>query len=273
MIHNIAPNVFDNSFRQEVPDEQSFILFIKDNAVLVKETGDGICFPTLYELDPKDSAYIYLFSIDSTKFFLAEAIPPQGDYDYQNMMEFRYKKPKALSFAAATACQLYNWYSRNRYCGRCGSELVHDEKERMMHCQNCGNMIYPKISPAVIVGVIDGDRLLMTKYSGRIYKKYALVAGFTEIGETIEETVKREVLEEVGVWVKNIRYYISQPWPFSDSLLMGFFCDLDGCDHIVLDENELEDAEWIHRKDISVEADGISLTNEMIVCLKEQKIC
>jgi NAD+ diphosphatase len=120
----------------------------------------------------------------------------------------------------------------------------------------------------VIVGVTDGDRLLMTKYAGRIYKRYALVAGFAEVGETIEETVSREVLEEVGVRVKNIRYYKSQPWPFSDSLLMGFYCDLDGSDEIVLDETELSEAEWVHRKDIDVEADGISLTNEMIVHFK-----
>lgn len=271
MIQNIHPRIYDNSFRQEAPDEQSYILFIKDNAVLVKETEDEICFPRFNELEVQDSSYIYLFSIDRSKYFLAGATQPQGDYDYQDMMDFRYKKPKALSFAAATACHLYNWYSRNRYCGRCGAVLKHDEKERMMRCDNCSNMVYPKISPAVIVGVTDGDRLLMTIYAGRIYKKYALVAGFAEIGETIEDTVKREVLEEVGLRVKNIRYYKSQPWPFSDSLLMGFFCDLDGCDHIVLDETELEGAEWIHRGDISVEADGISLTNEMIIRFKENK--
>lgn len=273
MIQDIQPRIYDNSFQQEAPDEQSLILFIKDNAVLVKETENGISFPRFNEFEPKDTSYTYMFSIDSTKFFLAAATQPQGDYAYHDMMEFRYKKPKALSFAAATACHLYNWYSRNRYCGRCGSELAHDKKERMMRCDHCGNMVFPKISPAVIVGVTDGDRLLMTKYSGRIYKKYALVAGFVEIGETIEETVKREVLEEVGVRVKNIRYYKSQPWPFSDSLLVGFFCDLDGSDQIVLDETELEEAEWIHRKDIDVETDGLSLTNEMIICFKENKTC
>ena len=270
MLHEIQPRNYDNAFRQETPDAESLILFIKDNTVLVKETEDGIAFPAFAELEPHAASYIYLFSIDSTKFFLAAPIAPQGNYAYRDMMEFRSKKPKYLSFAAATACHLYNWYSKNRYCGRCGSDLVHDTKERMMRCENCGNMIFPKISPAVIVGITDGDRILMTKYTGRLYKRYALVAGFTEIGEPIEETVRREVLEEVGVRVKNVRYYKSQPWPFSDSLLMGFFCDLDGSDAITLDETELECAEWIHRKDIDVEPDGISLTNEMMVYFKEQ---
>lgn len=271
MLHDIQPSLYDNAFRQETPDAQSLIMFIRDNAILIKETEDGISFPKLGEIEPCDAAYTYLFAIDGVKFFLAAAVEPAGGYEYHDLMEFRYKKPKHMAFAAATAYQLFNWYSRNRYCGRCGTPLVHDGKERMMRCGNCGNMIFPKISPAVIVGVTDGDRLLMTKYSGRIYKRYALVAGFAETGEPIEDTVRREVLEEVGMRVKNIRYYKSQPWPFSDSLLMGFFCDLDGSDEILLDENELECAHWIHRKDIDVELDGISLTNEMMVAFKEQK--
>ena len=270
MLHNIQPSAYDNSFKQEMPDADSRIVFIRDNAVLVKQTVERISFPGFSETEALSKTYIYLFSIDKTKYFLAGETEPFGEYEYQDMMEFRYKKPKALAFAAATACQLHGWYSKNRFCGRCGFEMAHDKKERMMRCERCGNLVYPQISPAVIVGVTDKDRLLMTKYTGRLYKRYALVAGFAEIGETIEETVKREVQEEVGVSVKNIRYYKSQPWPFSGSLLMGFYCDLDGSDRITLDETELEAAEWIQRKDIDVEADGISLTNEMIVHFKEQ---
>ena len=267
MIHEIQPSVFNNSYRAETPDADSLMMFVRDNAVLMRETGEGVAFPAYGEVET--DAYTYLFSVDGTKFFLAEAAEPWGDYVYRDMMEFRFLKPKALAYAAVVACHLYRWYSRNRFCGRCGHEMEHDDKERMMRCGHCGNMVYPKISPAIIVGIMDGDRLLMTRYSGRVYKRYALVAGFAEIGETIEETVRREVLEEVGIRVKNIRYYKSQPWPFSDSLLMGFYCDLDGSDEIVLDENELECAEWIRRQDIDVKADGISLTNEMIVHFKE----
>jgi len=269
MLHDIQPHIYDNAYRQKTPNDNSRIVFIQDNAVLIKETEEGIAFPRYGELEPQDALYTYLFSIDDMTFFLCPAVEPQGDYDYHGMMEFRSKQPKYLAYAAAVACQLYNWYSRNRYCGRCGTEMAHDDKERMMRCGNCGNLVYPKISPAVIVGVTDGDRLLMTKYSGRIYKRYALIAGFAETGEPIEDTVRREVMEEVGLKVKNIRYYKSQPWPFSDSLLMGFYCDLDGSDEITLDTNELECAEWIGRKDIDVQADGISLTNEMIVRFKE----
>lgn len=271
MIHEMQPKVFDNGYRQEAPDKDSFIIHIRDNAVLIKETDGEIAFPRFGETGLSCRELTYLFSIDDMKFFLSGGAEPEGDFEYHDIMEFRHKKPKYLSYAAAAACQLWGWYSRSRFCGRCGAEMVRDGKERMMRCENCGNMVYPKISPAVVVGVTDGNRLLMTKYSGRLYKRRALIAGFAEAGEPVEDTVKREVLEEAGLRVKNIRYYKSQPWPFSDSLLLGFFCDLDGSDEIVLDENELECAEWVERGDIDTEPDGISLTNEMIIYFREHQ--
>lgn len=97
-----------------------------------------------------------------------------------------------------------------------------------MVCPQCKNTVYPKICPAVIAAVHDGDRLLLTRYRGRPFKKYALIAGFNEIGESIEDTVHREVMEEAGLRVKNLRFYKSQPWVFTDTLLMGFVCELDG---------------------------------------------
>ena len=110
----------------------------------------------------------------------------------------------------------------------------------------------------------DGDRLLLTKYSGRAYKRYALIAGFNEIGESIEDTVRREVMEEVGLKVKNIRYYKSQPWSFSETLLMGFYCDLDGSAEIQLDTEELSEGVWMKREEIPKPVSDISLTSEMI---------
>jgi len=95
---------------------------------------------------------------------------------------------------------------------------------------------------------------------------------FTEIGETIEETVQREVMEEVGLKVKNIRYYKSQPWSFSDTILMGFYCDLDGEEEITLDREELALAEWFRRDEIPVEPSRDSLTNEMIIKFKNGEV-
>ena len=128
----------------------------------------------------------------------------------------------------------------------------------------CGNLIYPKIAPAVIVAVTRGDQILMTRYQGRDYKGYALIAGFTEIGETAEDTVRREVMEEVGLQVKDLRYYGSQPWGADANLLLGFFARLDGPSAIHLDRQELSQAGWYHRDEIDLPPDGVSLTNHMI---------
>ena len=114
------------------------------------------------------------------------------------------------------------------------------------------------------MAITDGDRLLLTRYAGRKIQRYALVAGYAEIGETVEETVAREVLEEVGLHVRDLRFYKSQPWAFTDTLLMGFFARLDGSDQIRLQEEELAEARWFSRDAIPDGYSQISLTGEMI---------
>ena len=109
----------------------------------------------------------------------------------------------------------------------------------------------------------------MTRYAGRAYKGNALIAGFCEIGEAGEDTVRREVLEEVGLKVKNIRYFASQPWGFDSNLLLGYFCDVDGDEKVSMDETELSRAEWIERSDIGQEERNLSLTATMIMYFKE----
>ena len=132
-------------------------------------------------------------------------------------------------------------------------------------------MIYPRIVPAVIVGITNGDKILVTQYKTG-YAHYALVAGFTEIGETLEETVAREAMEETGLKVKNIRYYKSQPWGIVDDILVGFYCDVDGDDTIHMDEGELKVAEWRAKEEIELQPDDYSLTNEMMTMFKEGRI-
>ena len=179
--------------------------------------------------------------------------------------------PALLIFAAWTAFQLYNWYRDNRFCGRCGGRTALAPDERAVMCPACKRRIYPRIIPAVIVGVTNGDEILMTKYRGRDIPYFALVAGFTEIGETLEQTVAREVMEEAGLRVKNIRYYKSQPWAIVDDLLAGFYCDVDGATEIHMDATELKEAVWVRREDVVGQPNDFSLTNEMMLVFRDGK--
>lgn len=274
MIQDIEPYHLDNQYRPVPPDGDSYAMYYEEHAVLARRTENGIEFPRFRELERlNDDVYgdaVYLFSVNEERYYLVREInrEPLSEFTMENTEIFRRALPRHHAFAGITGYQLYNWYRNRRYCGRCGSLMELSDKERMMHCDACGNMEYPKICPAVIVGVTAGDRLLMSKYAGRTYKNYALIAGFTEIGETVEQTVAREVMEEVGLKVKNIRYYKSQPWAFTDTLLLGFYCDLDGSDTIRLDENELAVAEWFKREEIPEPVSQESLTNEMILRFK-----
>lgn len=175
-----------------------------------------------------------------------------------------------MLFVLFIGYHLWKWYNDNRFCGKCGHRLLIDEDERALRCPDCGNIIYPRINPAVIVGVIKQDRLLITRYR-RDYAHNALVAGFAEIGETLEETVAGEVMEETGVSVKNIRYYKSQPWGNAQDILVGFFCEADGDGEIRMDEKELKYADWVRREDIELQLDDLSLTNEMMKVFKEKR--
>lgn len=271
MIQDIAPHIYHNEYKPKQPAKNSFGLSFEDGKLRVKMTNGELTFPTFEELEKNNKHiyddYTYLFEIDDRAFYLLKDVQVD-ECELFSRRDFREKEPQYMAFAGITAFQLHDWYNNNRFCGKCGSPMRHDEKERMVRCDSCGRLEYPRISPAVIIGVTNGNKLLLSKYAGRLYTKYALLAGFVEIGETVEETVKREVMEEVGLKVKNVTYYKSQPWSFSDTLLMGFYAELDGDDQVTLDTEELALAEWFEREEIPVNDISISLTNEMILNFK-----
>lgn len=282
MIQDIGKNRFHNEYHEAQPEKDSRILCYRGREILA-HCEDGRIFYLTYEqvtgrFPQLEGHATYLFAIDDVRYFLFRG--QYGDILLQNVRQafpgFEWEKidrmrtalPQEASFAGVTGMQLFGWYEARRFCAHCGHELAHSRQERMLYCDVCGQREYPKISPAVIVAVTDRERIVLTKYAGRSFTRYALIAGFAEIGETIEETVAREVMEEVGLKVKNIRYYKSQPWSFTDTLLMGFFADLDGDDHIRLDENELSVAKWCTREEVPAD-DGVSLTREMMRVFKE----
>lgn len=275
MIQDIAPHHYHNEYHAYGIQKGDYVLFYSRREVLLRYDEDQIAYPRYEEISEReDREYRYLFSIDDIRYFWCEETDDTlfEQYQFVNIHKMRKAQPKYRAFAGVTGLQLAEWYRSRRFCGRCGTRMVHSDKERMMQCPECGLMEYPKISPAVIIGLVRGNKILMSKYAGRTYKNYALLAGFSEIGESVEETVRREVMEEVGLKVGRLHYYKSQPWSFSDTLLMGFYAELEGGEDITLDQTELSMAEWFERDNIPVTYEDCSLTNEMIMAFKEGKI-
>ena len=272
MIQDIFPDRLDNTYKACEPRPEDNLLFFDEAGKLYVRVQSGrICFPSVK--DAGADGAVFLFSIGKTNYFLApwtNRAEPAG-FAGRTIRELRDLGHGKELFAAFTAWHLWRWYADNRHCGRCGGENGLHATERALECRHCGHVIYPRINPAVIVGVIKGDCLLITRYRTG-FAHNALVAGFTEIGETLEETVAREVMEETGIRVKNIRYYKSQPWGMAQDILTGFFCEADGTGEIHMDQNELKYAEWVPREDIVLQPTDLSLTNEMMKQFKNHHI-
>lgn len=268
MLQDIGEHVFKNEFTlRRPPKAGDSVLAFHERTVYVAGNGssDPVTLPTADCFNEAD--LVYLFSIDDRAYFLFKgnhALLNLPGFSWQNNTVLRSDNPRMTCFAGFTAYHLYNWYFNNRYCGRCGTETVHSAKERALICPHCNNIIYPKIAPAVIVGITDGDRIVVTRYRDRPYRGLALIAGFCEIGETPEMTACREAMEEVGLKIKNLRYCGSQPWGLDSNILFGFMAEVDGSTDIIRDENELAEAFWVSREELTEPDSTISLTKTMI---------
>lgn len=274
VIHEDFSQQYDNTYKHKKPQNKSKILSFHGNKVLVSVLeNETVDFPCYEQTKGTKAVYTFLFALDNTDFFLmhTKKVFSLPNFAYRDIDLLKTCLPRHYGFAGMTAYHLHKWYCDHMYCGRCGNPLKQAKETRMLYCDQCSNHIFPIISPAVIVAITNKDKLLMTKYANRPYKKYTLVAGFTEIGESAEDTVHREVMEEVGLRVKNITYYKSQPWGFTGTMLLGFFAELDGDDSITLDERELCEGKWVSREDIGEQNDKLSLTAEMIHYFKSGK--
>lgn len=164
---------------------------------------------------------------------------------------------------AARAVQLVDWDRTHQFCGRCGTLMEKSLIEHTKVCPNCDHRCYPRLAPAVIVAVTDGRRILLgnnARYSTR--EMYSVLAGFVEPGETLEQTVAREIKEEVGINVTNIRYFGSQAWPFPHSLMVGFTADYAGGELVLQDE--IRDAGWFTADNLPTYPPQPSIANDLI---------
>ena len=267
MLQDIAPHVFNGAFTPRMPTANDAVVVLRNNQVLTTSTHDVLDLPryAMLALPPDHAPLQYLMSVDDLAFFFyPNPLEASEQLQYRAPRLFREQAPQWLAFACVTACHVAHWYDTRRFCGKCTTPLQHKANERALVCPACKTEEYPKIAPAVIVGIYDRSRILLTRYAQSPYQRYALVAGFVEIGETLEDAIHREVAEEVGLGVKNLRYVKSQPWGITDSLLMGFFAELDGPDTVTLDQTELSEARWFERTEIPTDGSTISLTWTLI---------
>ena len=266
MIQDIAPHVLSNAYRPNArPTAGDVVFYVRGQELATCELGDaGVPFDGL----------TYLFELDGRACWLApdcgSVEPPEGVVlTHNRVLRMERRLPCELMYACYTAVHLAGWYASNRFCGACGGIMSHHESLRALRCSQCGNTVFPRLNPAVIVCVCDPEqnKIVLTRYAaGRYAPIDALVAGFVEIGETMEDCVRREVREEIGLEVKNIRYYKSQPWGVAGDILSGYWCDVDGDPTIRRDESELGSAVWVGPDQIPGQPDDLSLTNEMM-CL------
>jgi len=168
-----------------------------------------------------------------------------------------------LFLLAGRAIQIVNWDKNHQFCGKCGSLTKIMENQIAKICPECGFISHTRLSPAVITAIIKNGKILMAKHSYGLKNRYGLIAGFIEVGETLEEGIKREVMEEVGLKVNNIKYFGSQPWPFPNSLMIGFTANYESGE-INVDGKEIIEAKWFDVDELTPMPSKISIASELI---------
>lgn len=184
------------------------------------------------------------------------------DKDFYPLNEV-YEIDKDTYQIATRAVLIGDWYKNNQYCGRCGTKTVVKEDSMSLLCPKCRISFHGKIQPAVIIAIHKDNKLLMARHSYNTKVRYALIAGFVEMGESIEEAVQREVKEEVGINVKNIQYMGSQPWPFPNSLMCAYKAEYDS-GKIEVDGDEILKAKWFSKDEIEEVESDISIYSLLI---------
>lgn len=229
-------------------DEKESWLYFTKNKILIRDDNLEMILPEIdsFKQSKKLIRCQYLAQVQGRSCNAAELAPdtvaPEG-MSFYDLRKLLGKIPDNLFFFAGKASHILHWDRMHQYCSRCGAKTENKPDERAKLCPACGLVIYPRISPAIIVAITRGREILLAKGNRFQANFYSVLAGFVEPGETFEECVQREVKEEVGLKVKNIQYFGSQPWPFPDSLMVGFTAEYASGD-IIMDKNEILDAGW-----------------------------
>lgn len=242
--------------------------FLK-GSLLVRKIADELKIVTFDEIKKLNMNYeseFFLGEIGEKSCFTVDvlhevSLPEQ--FEFIPLHEIGMLMEENIFEIAGRASEILTWNRNHRFCGRCGTKTEDKKDEMAKICPKCGNIMYPVICPAVIVAITKGDKILLAHNSGFKDNRYSLIAGFVEAGENLKSAVKREVFEEVGIKVKNIRYYKSSPWPFPNSLMVGFFAEYDSGE-IKVDGNEILDADWFSKGNMPNLPNKYSLARKII---------
>jgi NAD+ diphosphatase len=254
------------------PQERSapawWFIFLEDK-LLVCQKSDSVAIPLLIdlkELGLTARQQNYLGQLDNRHCYAVEVaegtLPPPG-MAFEGLRQVYGRLDENLFWIAARAVQIVDWDRTHQFCGRCGLLLKTSQTERAKECPKCGLLHFPRLAPAIIVLVERGNELLLARSRHFMPEMYSILAGFVEPGESLEEAVVREVREEVGISVKDIKYFGNQPWPFPHSLMIGFTATYAG-GKISLNDSEIEDAGWFTADNLPRIPGKISIARKLI---------
>ncbi len=248
-----------------VTDEIWFSFYRKKLLITQKENGIKLCKinPLLLKLETRFEQYIGSYGNNRVYIADLEDNPKKESYEFTSLRSLYGKINDELFALAGRAIQILHWYTNHFFCGRCGTRMRVRRRELAKICPSCNFTSFPRLSPAVIMSVIDEDRILLARSPHFPKNMYSTLAGFVEPGETFEEAVAREVREEVGLDICSIHYEGSQPWPFPHSIMAAFSSSYKG-GIIQMDKNEIEDAAWFSRDNLPLLPGNISIARHLI---------
>lgn len=237
------------------PDDykgECFMIIGKD--IIVNPDGK---IPVIDGNPPVDSSVIADWFVDEEFDVCAVNVSitaPESSYEGlkgMSLREYFSSHNESQIFRATRAKALVNWRENTKFCCGCGGKLVQHKSQNAQECPVCGKLYFPRIEPCIITLVNKDEKILLAKHVNRATDTYACIAGFIEAGETAEHAVKREVLEETGIHVKNVRYKGSQSWPFPDQLMLAFTAEYESGE-ISVQEDEIADAAWFDRDNLPI---------------------
>lgn len=256
------------------PEARVYWFVFGGGKLLMNEAAEGLLLPYMTEESLADLGVTllrkqYLGTFDGDPCYSAETETEAADeavpagYSYRALRTLYGSVEEDLFHLAGRACQIAAWDREHQYCGCCGKPTALSDNDRAKVCPACGTVSYPRISPAVITAILKGEQILLAHARHFQGNMYSIIAGFVEPGETLEDCVRREIMEEVGIKVRNIRYFGSQQWPFPNSLMIGFVADYDSGE-IQVDGEEIVDAGWYGPDNLPVIPSEISIARKII---------